>query len=91
MQVLVSPQRSDDVIEYQFSGEKITAATVNGQSDVFDFSTLPDGKAEEITTILSVNPIVSAKRVDGVLFVELLNFIGANATEEERFPKWQEV
>lgn len=59
--------------------------------DFFDFSTLPDGELSDVETILPVNPIISAKREDGVLWVELLNFIDLEATEEEKFPQWQVI
>lgn len=90
MKVLLSPQRSDKEINYHFEGEKITV-TMNDMSDTFDFTDIPDGVMEEIETILSINPIISAKRESGILYVELLNFIGQDATEEEKFPEWQEV
>ena len=90
MMIKYSPQLSDRKIEYVFEGEKITA-TFNGESDTFDFSQFADGHADNIETTLPFNPIISAERVDGVLYVELLNFIGEDATEDEKFPKWQEV
>ena len=90
MNIRFSPQRSDNTISYEISNEVIRVA-IDGKTDVFDFSDIPDGKMEEIETILSVNPIVSAKRVDGSLFIELLNYIGKNASEEERFPQWQVI
>ena len=90
MMIKYSPQLSDREIEYVFEGEKITAI-FNGESDTFDFSQFADGHADNIETTLPFNPIISAERVDGVLYVELLNFIGEDATEDEKFPKWQEV
>lgn len=90
MRVLLSPQRSDRKIEYKIEGEKVIA-TIDNVTDIFDFSTMPDGIMDEVETILDVNPIMSAKRVEGELYVELLNFIDDNATEEEKFPEWQEV
>ena len=90
MRVLFSPQRSDQRIVYSFSGETITA-TIGEQTDTFDFSQMPDGEMVEVETTLPVNPIISARRTNGVLEVVLLNFIGPDAPEEERFPTWQEV
>jgi hypothetical protein len=58
---------------------------------VFDFSALPDGRAEEVSTSLPVQPIVSAERVAGVLQLELLKYIGLDADESQRFPQWQKV
>lgn len=90
MKILYKPQRSDENIEYQFNGDVITA-TYKGVTDTFDFSYLPDGKAENIDTLLEINPILSAERIDGKLKIVLLNFIGPEATDEEKFPKWMEV
>ena len=90
MRIFLSPQVSDDEIKYTFDGDKITA-TLDGATDTFDFSDFPDGEleAEEIETTLPVNPILSAKREDGVLSVELLNFIAPDESREEvLFPDW---
>ncbi len=90
MKILLSPQRSNRKIKYKFEGEKVIA-TIDNVTDIFDFSTMPDGIMYEVGTTLDMNPIISAKRADGILYVELLNFIGQDATEEEKFPEWQEV
>ncbi len=90
MKIYLSPQKSNREIIYEFEDEKIIA-TIDNVTDTFDFSTMPDGIMHEVETILDVNPIVSAKRVEGELYVELLNFISKDATEEEKFPEWLEV
>ena len=91
MKVLQIPQRSKRKVFYSFNNEKITV-NLNGQFDTFDFSTFEEGAIfEGVETDLPINPLVSAKREKGVLFVELLNFIDKDATEEEKFPTWQGV
>lgn len=94
MKILFSPQVNDLVINYEF-GKDVITATLNGVTDTFDFGEMPDGKIdnpfEDIETTLDVNVIISAERVGGELKVELLNFIGFDAAEEERFPEWFEV
>lgn len=93
MQVLLSPQRpvnGEDKIDYEF-GNDIVTATYKGVTDTFDFSGMPDGRAENIDTTLEVNPIISAERKDGVLYVKLKNYIGEGATDEEKFPDWQVI
>ena len=94
MRIYKSPQVREDEkrFGFEFSGEMIVA-TFDGVSDTFDFTGLPDGEVNYsmIETILAYSPIVSAKKVDGILSVELLNFIPEDATEAEKFPEWIEV
>jgi len=93
IKVFFSPQRSDNQIEYSFNGEAVTAR-IGTVKDTFDFSILPDGELnieESIETTLPVCPIISAKRVDGILHLELLNWLGPNAPYESRFPEWVEL
>ena len=94
MRILMSPQVmfEDKRFDFVFSGESITA-TFDGETDTFDFSGLPDGEVDfsKIETMLPINPIIIARRVDGVLSVELLNFISEDASDDERFPEWIEV
>ena len=83
MRIKYSPQRIDGQLMYGFDGDTITATyTAEGQepvTDTFDFSSLPDGEAQVdlIETTLPENPIRSAKRVDGELYVELLRYVPA--------------
>lgn len=96
MKVLMSPQVRFDgkKIQYEF-GKDIIRAKFNNKEDVFDFSDMPDGVVElpmrDIDTILDINPIMSVRKEGGVLYIELMNCIDTNATEEERFPQWFEV
>lgn len=101
IKILFIPQEIKGELSYAFQGEKIIA-TMNGITDEFDFSDLPDGELQlsefvdgnhipRMETTLEENPILFAKRENGVLWVELLNFISENATEEERYPDWIEV
>jgi len=93
IKVYFSPQRADNQIEYSFCGETVTARIGNVE-DVFDFSTLPDGELnieESIETTLPVCPVISAKRINGILHLELLNWIGKDAPYESRFPEWVEL
>lgn len=91
MKILKIPQRNDeDVLEYIFEGEIITVI-LNGEEDIFDFSTMPDGIATEIESTLSTNPVIEAERINGELRVQILNYIGASAEESEKFPTWEEM
>ena len=91
MRVLLSPIRMVGSLIYSFENDKVTV-TFNGQTDTFDFSSFPDGKATDITTTnLKYCPITSAERVNGELSVIVLNIIGEDATEEELHPDWMVV
>jgi hypothetical protein len=92
MFVLMTPQilMSDKRITYTFEGEKITAS-FDGQKDDFDFSAMPLGRLNNVTTTLPFNPIAYAERKDDGLHIELLNFIGLDASNSEKFPEWKEV
>ncbi len=95
IKVYFSPQRADNQIEYSFCGEMVTAR-IGTVKDTFDFSGLPDGELDrhedtQIKTILPVCPVISAKRVDGILHLELLNWIDSDAPYESRFPAWVEL
>lgn len=97
MKILLSPQNNtNELLKYEFEGNKVIARHfklefVEVGSDIFDFTDMPDGVLENVETELAVNPILNAEKKDGVLRIELLNFIGEDATEEERFPKWKEI
>lgn len=100
MQILLSPCRSNKTITYQFAGETITA-TLDNQTETYDLSFIEEGQkirplaydddgkqTIHISTNFPFHPIISAKRENGVLCVELINTIGENASQEERFPEW---
>jgi len=88
MLVRWSPQRSDRQLSYQFDGETITA-TLDGETDTFDFSDLPDGELDvsALETTLDICPVLAARRVNGQLEVTLLKFHGPNPTPQEAFPE----
>lgn len=91
MKILFIPVRRDKNITYEYLGEKIRA-TFEGQTDEFDFSTFAeDGILQDIETTLPFNPIFEAKRENGILYLKLIYYHGANATQEELFPDWIEV
>lgn len=97
MQILLSPQVSDDRIEYTFKKETVKIK-INETEETFDFGGLPDGelefrsKEEEGELLIETNldpfPIISAEKKAGVLYLELLNWIPEKAEETDRFPEW---
>ena len=94
--ILMSPQvRENNKIWYEIEDQKITA-TINGVSDTFDFTGMPDGELqlyndegnELIETKLEEVPILGAEKKDGVLTVEILFSIDSNEQDERLiFPK----
>ena len=83
MKIKLSPQVSDRVLNYSFEGEKIIANDI-----VIDFSAMPDG----IMVESKYDFLLSAKKENGILFVELLNPIFENENRQGiLFPEWQEV
>lgn len=98
MQIYKSPQYNVAAqFKYEFSGDKITATLLMSDgvlsSDIFDFTDFPDGELEvdTIESMIPIQPILSAKRIDGELFVEVLRYIDSEATEEELYPEWTVV
>jgi hypothetical protein len=100
MMVLYSPQVSDSQIEYSFSGEVITVK-LDGITDTFDFSEFGEGTLQLYSneppfeplfiTSLPLMPILSARRENGVLQVELLKFISEDSPDGDKYPEWTEV
>ena len=93
MKVYKSPQVRIDGkrIEYTFDRNKITAV-FDGVTDVFDLSTVKSAiSPKSIRTTLAFNPIERIEYVNNDLEVMLTNFIGVDASEEERYPHFEEV
>lgn len=90
MRITYSPQRSDRSLSYQFSGDRITA-TVDGVSDVFDFTSLPDGEAAGIISTLDPCPVLTARRVNGELHVTLLRTIGPRPSDPAELEAWRRL
>ena len=96
MNILMSPQvRFSDKIWYEIKEDRITA-TINGVTDTFDFTGMPDGELQlygsegesMIETVLEEVPILGAEKTNGVLTVELLFSIDSNEKDERLlFPK----
>lgn len=93
MKVYKSPQvRMDGKrIEYTFDRNKITAS-FDGVTDTFDLSTVKSTiNPKTIRTMLAFNPIERIEYVNNDLEVMLTNFIGVDASEDERYPHFEEV
>jgi len=89
MLIQYSPQRADRQLSYVFPAPDVIEATLDGVTDRFDFSSLPDGELDvsALETTLDICPVLAARRVNGKLEVTLLKFHGPNAPESERYPE----
>lgn len=95
MRIFMSPQVNNKEIEYNFK-ENIVEVTIGSATDVFDFSGLPNGRLELedeqgndlIETELEIQPILSVEKKEGILYLELLQWIPENARYKDRFPEW---
>ena len=90
MRITYVPQRTDAAVVYTFDGECITA-TVDGITDTFDFSSLPDGEAAGIISTLDPCPVLSARRVNGELHVTLLRTIGPRPSDPAELEAWRRL
>ena len=86
----MTPQiREEDKIWYEIEKDVIKA-TINSVTDTFDFTDLPDGELQIydgefnnlIETSLDEVPILSARKENGVLTVEILFSIDINEQDE---------
>ena len=86
MDILLRPQvRERNKIWYELEHQKVTA-TINGVTDTFDFTDMPDGILETIDeegnvlleTPLDTIPISRAVKENGILYIDLLFSISAD-------------
>lgn len=73
--------------------DEVLTVSYGLETDEFDFTDLPEGSLDcsDVDSTLSVQPIRSARKENGILYLELLHFISEDATDEEKFPEWVEV
>lgn len=90
MKIKMFPQvRTNNKIWYEIQNQKITA-TINGVSDTFDFTEMPNGVLELyddegrwlVDTELDEVPILGAEKKNGELTVEILFSIDMDEKDE---------
>ena len=75
MRIYFQPIRSDRKVTYEATGEVLTV-TMDGFSDVFDFSNLKENEyLMNLTTKLPINPIRSARKVGGIVEVIVEQYV----------------
>lgn len=83
MRIKYNVIRGDNPTTYVFDGDKVMFDGIT-----LDFSEVPAG-ADVLVDELETDKVVRAWRDDdGVMWVELRQHHGPNASYEERFPKW---
>lgn len=74
--LIMTPQRSELKAEYATENDVLTV-TINDMSEVFDFTNVTEGIAEEIISeLLPVNPIVSAEKIGETINITVIQFYG---------------
>ena len=75
------PQRADFKAEYAIIDDVLTVK-IGEAEEVFDFTDLPEGQAEEIITeILTINPIISAEKTGERIAIKVIRFYSAEEKE----------
>lgn len=76
IKIIETPQRADMKIKYVVDGD-ILNVTVDGVTEEFDFTGLPEGRMTEIEPDeLKVNPIVEAEKIGDEITIKLIRFYG---------------
>lgn len=76
-----TPQRGDFTYEYRLY-DKAIEIRMNNVVEMFDFSTFPDGRVEEIVAEdIAVNPILDVFINNGDITMILLKFYGEDEKE----------
>ena len=72
--LIKTPQRADMEVEY-FINNDILTIKIDNIEEIFDFTGLDEGVAEEITVEkLPINPILKAEKVGDTINIEVLRF-----------------
>lgn len=89
MKIRFVPIRSVDVqLDYTFGPDAVTVSASTGESVLYDFSGLPDGRATDIDHgSLPMEAVLGAERIEGELYLTLLLTRGRYAPDEVRRPK----
>ena len=75
------PQRADFKAEYIVRDDVLTIK-IGDLQEVFDFTELEEGIAEEIITeYLTINPIVSVEKIGNEINITAIRFYGADEKE----------
>jgi len=80
--LIETPQRSDIKANYIIENDILTVIVDDGTAkatEVFDFTGLEEGIAEEIIAeALPVNPIISVEKIGDIVNITVIRFYGKN-------------
>jgi len=72
--LIETPQRADFKAKYTV-GNDILTVKIGEVTEVFDFTGLDEGKAEEIIAeTLPINPIISAEKIGDTINIKVIRF-----------------
>lgn len=79
--IIYTPQRSDIKAEYSAINDILTIK-IGEIEEIFDFTNLDEGKAEEIIVEkLPINPIISAEKIGDTTDITVIRFYGEREKE----------
>ena len=85
IKIIETPQRADMKINYVVDGD-ILNVTIDGVTEEFDFTGLPEGRMTEIEPDeLKVNPIVGAEKIGDEITIRLIRFYDKDEKEVYEF------
>lgn len=85
IKIIETPQRADMKIKYVVDGD-ILNVTIDGVTEEFDFTGLPEGRMTEVEPeILTINPIVTAEKIGDEITITLIRFYGEDEKEVFEF------
>ena len=74
--LIETPQRADIKAEYTVNNDVLTVK-IGDATEIFDFTGLAEGKAEEITMEeLQINPIVGVEKIGDTISITIIRFYG---------------
>lgn len=80
--LIKTPQRADVKVKYEVNGDILKVIYNNTFAEIFDFTGLEEGIAEEIIAeTLPINPIISAEKIGDTINVKVIRFYGADEKE----------
>jgi hypothetical protein len=80
--LIKTPQRADIKVEYTINNDILTVKMDNA-TEVFDFTGLDEGIAEEIIAeVLPINPIINAEKIGDTVNIKVIRFYTFEEKEE---------